>query len=40
MGGSILGVEALHSFIKEKIKKKIFFFNDLNIQKITKFKKE
>ena len=33
-------VEAIHSFIKEKIKKKIFFFNNINIKKITKFKKK
>ena len=32
MGGSILGTEAIHDFLKSKIKKKIKFFNDLNNQ--------
>ena len=31
MGGSILGSEAVSHFLKEKINKKIYFFNDLNI---------
>ncbi len=30
MGGSILGSEAIYHFLKEKIKKKIYFFNDIN----------
>ena len=30
MGGSILGTEAIHGFLKKKIKKKIYFFNDIN----------
>ena len=30
MGGSILGSEAIYSFLKEKIKKKVYFFNDMN----------
>ena len=29
MGGSILGTKAIHSFLKHKIKKKIFFIDDL-----------
>ncbi len=29
MGGSILGVEAIYNFLKNKIKKKIVFFNNL-----------
>ena len=29
MGGSILGVEAIYDFLKNKIKKKIVFFNNL-----------
>ena len=29
MGGSILGTKAIHSFLKNKIKKKIFFIDDL-----------
>ena len=40
MGGSILGSEAIYEFLKKKIKKKIYFFDDINIQKISKFKKE
>ena len=40
MGGSILGAEALNDFFHEKIKKKIYFFNDLNETKIKKFKKK
>ena len=40
MGGSILGSEAVSHFLKEKINKKIYFFNDLNIKKIQNFKKK
>ena len=40
MGGSILGAEAIHSFIGEKIKKKIYFFNDIDENKIIQFKKK
>ena len=40
MGGSILGSEAIYSFLEKKIKKQILFFNDLNIKKILEFKKE
>ena len=29
MGGSILGSEAIHDFLKKKIKKKVYFFNNL-----------
>ena len=32
MGGSILGMEAIHDFLKFKIKKKINFYNNLNTQ--------
>ena len=32
MGGSILGAEAIHDFLKLKVKKKIKFFNNLNNQ--------
>ena len=40
MGGSILGTEAIHDFLKFKIKKKIKFFNNLNNQiKLSKIKK-
>lgn len=40
MGGSILGTEAIYNFLGEKIKKKVYFFNDLNIENITNFKKK
>ncbi len=36
MGGSILGSEAIHQFLKIKIKKKIYFLNDINIEKVEK----
>ena len=39
MGGSILGTEAIYNFLEFKIKKKIYFFNDLDAKKIEKFKK-
>ena len=40
MGGSILGTEAIYNFLKKKIKKKVYFFNDLNLQKIISFKEK
>ena len=40
MGGSILGVEAINSFFKEKIKKKTYFFNDLDEAKAISFTKK
>ena len=40
MGGSILGTEAIYNFLKNKIKKKIYFFNDINEYKINNFKKK
>ena len=40
MGGSILGTEAIHGFLKKKIKKQFFFFNDINEKKIVRFKKK
>ncbi len=39
MGGSILGLEAIYNLFYKKIKKKIYFFNDINEQKIYNFKK-
>ena len=39
MGGSILGTEAIYNFLQKKIKKKIYFFDDLDENKITNFKK-
>jgi glucose-6-phosphate isomerase len=29
MGGSILGIEAIHQFLKHKIKKDFYFVNNL-----------
>ncbi len=40
MGGSILGLEAIYNFLEKKIKKKIYFFDDIEEQKILNFKKE
>ena len=40
MGGSILGTEAIYYFLREKINKKVFFFNDINEKKILNFKRE
>ena len=38
MGGSVLGSEAICDFLKDKIRKKIIFFNDINIEKFKKIK--
>ena len=40
MGGSILGSEAIYGFLKKKIKKKVYFFNNINEEQITNFKKK
>ena len=40
MGGSILGSEAIYDFFKNKIKKKIYFFDNLDENKISYFKKK
>ena len=34
MGGSTLGAEAIYSFLKSKIKKDIYFLNNLEINKL------
>jgi len=39
MGGSILGAQAIYDFLEHKIKKKFFFFNNLQNFKILKSKK-
>ena len=39
MGGSILGAEAIYNLLEKKIKKKFIFFNNINKDKIEKFKK-
>ena len=40
MGGSILGAEAIYKFLKKKIKKKVYFFNDLDENILKEFKKK
>jgi len=40
MGGSILGSEAIYNFLKDKIKKKIYFFDDIDEKKIFDFKRK
>ena len=40
MGGSILGIEQYMIFLKIKIKKKVYFFDDINENKLIKFKKK
>ena len=40
MGGSILGSEAVYQFFQSKIKKKFYFFNDLDEKKILDFKRK
>jgi len=39
MGGSILGIEAIYDFLKYKLKKKIYFFDDINVDKFNFFRK-
>ena len=39
MGGSILGIKAIHQFLIHKIKKNVFFFDNLDLEKNIKFKK-
>ena len=39
MGGSILGTKCLYSFLKHKIKKKVFFFDNLDSSLYSQFKK-
>jgi len=39
MGGSILGSKSIYSFFKEKIKKKVFFFDNLDSNLNFEFKK-
>jgi len=40
MGGSILGAEAIYSFLKKKIKKKVYFFNNIDAKKNSIYKKK
>jgi len=39
MGGSILGTKSIYSFLKKRIKKKVFFFDNLDSNLYSKFKK-
>ena len=39
MGGSILGAKSIYSYFKKKIKKKIFFFDNLDENLYLNFKK-
>jgi len=39
MGGSILGTKAMYSFLNTKIKKEVFFFDNLDLSLNIKFKK-
>ena len=39
MGGSILGAKAIYYFLRKKIKKKVYFFDDVNSYNIYSFKK-
>ena len=39
MGGSILGTKSIYSFFKKKIKKKVFFFDNLDSDLNLKYKK-
>ena len=40
MGGSILGTEAIYNLFQFKVKKKIYFFNDLDENKLSNLKKK
>lgn len=40
MGGSILGTEAIYNCFKKKIKKKVYFFDNINSEEILYFKKK
>ena len=39
MGGSILGTKSIYSFFKKKIKKEVFFFDNLDLDLQKKYKK-
>ena len=39
MGGSILGTKSIYSFLEKKIKKKVFFFDNLDSNLILNYKK-
>ena len=39
MGGSILGAKSIYSFLKQKIKKEVFFFDNLDLNLYSEYKK-
>jgi len=39
MGGSILGTKSIYSFLKQRIKKEVFFFDNLDLSLHLKYKK-
>ena len=39
MGGSILGTKSIYSFFKSRVKKKIFFFDNLDLNLISNYEK-
>ena len=39
MGGSILGTKSIYSFLEKKIKKKVFFFDNLDLDLNSKYRK-
>lgn len=39
MGGSILGTKSIYSFLKKKVKKKVFFFDNLDANLFLRYKK-
>jgi len=39
MGGSILGTKSIYSFLKQKIKKEVFFFDNLDLNLNLKYRK-
>ena len=39
MGGSILGTKSIYSFLRKKVKKEVFFFDNLDLNLIEKYKK-
>ncbi len=40
MGGSVLGSEAIYNFLRKKIKKNLFFLNNMDADKLIKLKKK
>ena len=39
MGGSVLGTKSIYSFLRKKVKKEVFFFDNLDLNLIEKYKK-